>query len=549
MLNGHHLHIIGIKMNGKSPYRWKNRNKMGVYFAIIIFLIVMGTTALSTTQPKTTVYVVGEGRGDFNCDGNDDQVEINQALEYVAENSQFTTVHLKGPNTYFISDSIFIGNNTILEGDSTAIIKLKDNADWPSDKPLVTQMGSVGSYNITVKGFEIDGNHDNNEDKKRGEGYYNQFYFFNSENIQVHDMYMHDGHGDGLKVEKGSNIYFYNNKVYKLGHDGLYAIDCQNVEASNNSITCRTNSGLRIWNSNHVKFHDNVIESFYHWSAGGPGIQIQKSTGLMNDIEVYNNTIHNTYGPGIWMLGYGNSYSKTEAENVYIHHNTFYSTGTNPSIDWIGGIITSGFYNTLIENNVFDGTYHAAVIHMYPTGYSTDLSPKDTGYTTIVRNNIILNTLQSTKAPNGTGYGVINYLPETHTFVLENNCLYNNIAGNYRNAVSTSDIHADPLFADQKNNDYHLKSKGGRWDGKGWVKDRVSSPCIDTGDPSSDYSKEPGENGNRINIGIYGNTEYASMSGVMSGYEVWWNQVFSSEWRAFRLLLRIFFLFCFSILY
>ena len=491
----------------------------------------------------------GDGRGDFNCDGSDDQVEINQALAYVAENPQFTTVHLKGPNTYVISDSIFIGNDTVLEGDSTAVIKLKDKADWASDKPLITQMDSAGNYNITVKGFEIDGNHNNNEDKKRGEGYYNQFYFFNSRNIQVHDMYMHDGHGDGLKVEKSSNIQFYNNKVYKLGHDGLYAIDCQNVEAWNNRITCRTNSGLRIWNSNHVKFHDNVIESFYHWSAGGPGIQIQKSTGVMNDIEVYNNTIHNTYGPGIWLLGYGNSYPKEEAQNVYIHHNTFYSTGTNPSIDWVGGIVTSGFYNTLIENNVFDGTYHAAVIHMYPTGYSTDLSPKDTGYTTIVRNNIIVNTLQRTKDPNGTGYGVINYLPETHTFVLENNCLYNNIAGNYRNAKSTSDIHADPLFADQKNHDYHLKSTGGRWNGKRWVKDRVSSPCIDTGYPSSDYSKEPGDNGNRINIGRYGNTEYASMSGVMPGYEVWWNQVFSPEWRAFRLLLRIFFLFCFNILY
>ena len=203
-------------------------------------------------------------------------------------------------------------------------------------------------------------------------------YFLNSKNIQVHDMYMHDGHGDGLKVERSSNIQFYNNKVYKLGHDGLYAIDCQNVEAWNNKITCRTNSGLRIWNSNHVKFHDNVIDSFYHWSAGGPGIQIQKSTGVMNDIEVYNNTIHNTYGPGIWLLGYGDSYSKEEAQNVYIHHNIFYSTGTNPSIDWVGGIVTSGFYNTLVENNVFDGTYHAAVIHMYPpTGNdSTDLSPQ-----------------------------------------------------------------------------------------------------------------------------------------------------------------------------
>ncbi len=335
-------------MNRKDlRYRWQNRKKIGVYLAILIFLIAMGTTALSTTSPSKTVYVAADGRGNFNCDGSDDQVEINKALEYVAENPQFTTVHLKGPNTYVISDSILIGNDTVLEGDPTTVIKLKDEADWQRDKPLITQMSSAGNHDIIIKGFEIDGNYKKNEEKKRGEGYYNQIYFFNSRNIQVHFMYMHDGHGDGLKIERSSNIQFYNNKVYKLGHDGLYAINCQNVEAWNNTITCRTNSALRIWNSNHIKFHDNIIDSFYHWSAGGPGIQIQKTTGVMNDIEVYNNTIHNTYGPGIWLLGYGHSYPKEEAQNVYIHHNIFYSTGTNPSIDWVGGIVTSGFYNTL----------------------------------------------------------------------------------------------------------------------------------------------------------------------------------------------------------
>ncbi len=537
-------------MNGKDlRHRWQNRKKLGVYLTILIFLIVMVATILSITLPSTTVYVTADRGGDFNCDGSDDQVEINKALEYAAENPQFTTVHLKGPYTYVISDSILIGSNTVLQGDSTAVIKLKDKADWPRDKPLITQVDSTGIHNVTIKGFEIDGNHNNNEEKKRGEGYYNQIHFFNSSNIQVYSMHMHNGHGDGLKVERSSNIQFYNNRVYKLGHDGLYAIDCQNVRAWNNTITCRTNSALRIWNSNHVKFHDNVINSFYHWSAGGPGIQIQKTTGVMNDIEVYNNTIHNTYGPGIWLLGYGSSYSSNDAENVYIHHNIFYSTGTNPGIDWVGGIVTSGFYNTLIENNVFDGVYHAAITHMYPTGYSTDLSPKDTGYTTIVRNNIIVNTQPRTKDPSGTGYGIVNYLPATHTFVLENNCLYNNKAGDYRNAKSTSDIHANPHFAKPKEHDYHLKSTGGRWNGKTWVRDIVSSPCIDAGYPDSDYSKEPGDNGGRINIGRYGNTEWASMSGDMPGYIVWWNQIFSPQWKIFRFLLRIFFLFCFNTIY
>ena len=480
-------------------YVRQNRKKIGLSIVVLIFLIALGIFIFHTIQSNSfltrsnkTVYVAGDGSGNFTCDGSDDQVEINQALEYVAENPQFSTVHLKGPNTYVISDSILIGSDTVLEGDHTAVIKLEDNADWPSNKPLITQMDSAGINRVTVKGFEINGNHDKNEDKKRGEGYYNMINFLDSKNIDVHGMYMHDGHGDGLRVERCSNIKFYNNKVYKLGHDGLYAIDCQNVEAWKNTITCRTNSGLRIWNSNHVKFHDNVIDSFYHWSAGGPGILIQKTTGIVNDIEVYNNTIHNTYGPGIWLIGYGDSYSKKEAQNVHIHHNIFYTTGTNPSIDWVGGIVTSGFYDTIIENNVFDGVYHAAIIQMYPSSTDVDdpidLSPQGTGYKTIVRNNIIVDTQKRTKDPNETGYAVINYLPETHTFVLENNCLYNNVGGNYKNANSTTDIYADPLFVNQGKHDYHLKS---------------NSPCIGAGYHLSNSSKETGENGNQTNIGRY----------------------------------------------
>ncbi|MDP2897274.1 MAG: right-handed parallel beta-helix repeat-containing protein [bacterium] len=39
-----------------------------------------------------------------------------------------------------------------------------------------------------------------------------------------------------------------------------------------------------------------------------------------------------------------------------------------------------------------------------------------------------------------------------------------------------------------------------------------NSPCIDAGDPASDYSMEPQPNGGRINMGAYGNTIYAQTS-------------------------------------
>jgi hypothetical protein len=62
--------------------------------------------------------------------------------------------------------------------------------------------------------------------------------------------------------------------------------------------------------------------------------------------------------------------------------------------------------------------------------------------------------------------------------------------------------------------DYHLKSQTGRWApaSKSWVKDDVTSPCIDAGDPNSPIGQEPFPNGGRVNMGAYGGTAEASKS-------------------------------------
>jgi len=442
-------------MGEKIPKNsWEDRKKIIIISIILIFLAASIILFLSSKYSKPSgkiVYVIANGSGDFNCDGSDDQVEINQALAYVAENPQFTTVYLRGPNTYVISNSIFIGSNTVLEGDSTAVIKLKDKAGWKEEKPLITQMDSAGNNDIVIRGFEIDGNHDNNSERDRGKGYYNLMYFVNSKNIQVHDMYMHDSHGDGLKVSRGSNIQFYNNTVYKLGHDALYIIYSSNVEAWNNKITCRTNSGLRIYNTNNVRFHNNVINSE---GEGGAGIQVQKSDSatVMDNIEIFNNLLYETNAAGIWITGYGSKYSKDSAKDVYIHHNKFYKTGTNQGADWAGGIVLNGFQNTLIENNLFDGCYGAAIAHKRVT---KAFSAPGSGYTTIVKNNIIINTQPSHAA--GKGYAIFNKLNGTHSFIMKNNCLSNNAGGNYMYVNSTSDVKVDPGFVEQVSKNESLR--------------------------------------------------------------------------------------------
>ncbi len=68
--------------------------------------------------------------------------------------------------------------------------------------------------------------------------------------------------------------------------------------------------------------------------------------------------------------------------------------------------------------------------------------------------------------------------------------------------------------------DYHVQSQAGRWqaDGRVWVQDGTTSPCIDGGDPSSPVGAEPAPNGGITNMGSYGGTAEASKSYLRAGF-------------------------------
>ncbi len=76
------------------------------------------------------------------------------------------------------------------------------------------------------------------------------------------------------------------------------------------------------------------------------------------------------------------------------------------------------------------------------------------------------------------------------------------------------DITDDPLFVDPNNGDYHIRSERGRYwpEHDIWVLDKVTSPCVDGGDPHTDTLNELIPHGGRINIGAYGGTVEASLS-------------------------------------
>ncbi|MBU1694035.1 MAG: right-handed parallel beta-helix repeat-containing protein [Verrucomicrobia bacterium] len=70
-----------------------------------------------------------------------------------------------------------------------------------------------------------------------------------------------------------------------------------------------------------------------------------------------------------------------------------------------------------------------------------------------------------------------------------------------------------PLFADEVSGDFRLMSQAGRFRLDGTItNDAVTSPLIDTGNPSSTWTNELDPNGSRINIGPDGNSPGASLS-------------------------------------
>jgi predicted outer membrane repeat protein len=93
---------------------------------------------------------------------------------------------------------------------------------------------------------------------------------------------------------------------------------------------------------------------------------------------------------------------------------------------------------------------------------------------------------------------------------------YSNIEGGAGDGPwpGEGNIDADPYFANPAANDYHLKSQAGRWNPKSqsWMLDKVTSPCIDAGNPGAPVGLEPAPNGNIINMGAHGGTTEASKS-------------------------------------
>ena len=386
-------------------------------------------------------------------------VQLAQAGDEAQINEQLQNGNvLLEARTYTLTDSIILQSDRVLEGEPGTVITIPNNVGWAAWKPLVS---GIRKQNITVKNIEFNGNADN-QNVPHGKGYHNFIHVIDCDSVIVSSCLMHDSKGDGLRAKTSTNIKFYDNTAYRLGHDVFYGIDSQNILCYNNRITTRTNSALRIWNSAHVRFNDNIIDAQQDSLGGNPGIQVEDSKGVMQDIEICNNVIKKTWGSFLWLIAYDSGTSNTQSVNI--HHNLVYQAATSYNIPYAAGVTISGQTGTQITNNVFDGVHNAAVLALAG------------GQSSMIQDNIITDTREHTGIYQaGTGCGVVDR--SGASFSILNNCFFSNQNGNLYKCISSRDDLADPKT--------HNTSSGWTWNGQTWVCDRVAPADMGTVAPTN----------------------------------------------------------------
>jgi len=163
-------------------------------------------------------------------------------------------------------------------------------------------------------------------------------------------------------------------------------------------------------------------------------------SNCMNPMVISDNIFHSN------MVGYmGNeSVIRCDVLDVLITRNLFYGNG---GISCVG--VYSSSWSATIINNTFDSNNRG--FHTHGTG--------------VAKNNIVTNSTQYGIAVDGS-FAELDY-----------NDVWNNNPDYQSLSPGPNDISLDPMFSDQTNHDYRLQA---------------TSPCIDAGDPDSQYNDPDG---------------------------------------------------------
>ncbi len=310
--------------------------------------------------------------------------------------------------------------------------------------------------------------------------------------LRIRDNRFSDNADHGVYVSRGSEAEITGNTFRDNGKTGVYLasvsglrVDFNNL-SGNGTIASGNEAGIYLAGGSGAVVANNTI------TGSRSGIENRTAGSLITG-----NRLSGNYR-GLYL--YSGSDTRTENNLVYANQ--------------IRGAELYAGANATLKNNVF-----------YQNG-GNEISLTYLCSGTRIRNNII--------CPDGIDNCAINVSFGSVTPASRNHQFDYNIfrltggayIGNWQvrcdalwswQTQSRQDGHSfegDPRFSNPAAGDFHLRSTKGRFSEGEWFYDGSDSPGLNRGDPGNDYSNEPSPDGERINIGAYGNTHQASRSSI-----------------------------------
>jgi hypothetical protein len=239
-----------------------------------------------------------------------------------------------------LDGTVIMHHGDILCGEPGAILRVNPaSGQWyTGNTGIIT---CTDPKDIQIYGFEIDGNcqnlpasyNTNNQDPHCCEraifiiGSSDNF----GNNINIHDMVIHDTFSDGCHVRWSKNVRVSRLKESNCEHDGVYVCEVLGGEINNCDIAGMTSDCIRVESSQNIKVDNSILYSYSgdhnngFYRHGENGLQIADqgtSFGVgspkpdhIKNIEICNNTFANN---GLKAINYGG-----DGSNIYIHDNKF----------------------------------------------------------------------------------------------------------------------------------------------------------------------------------------------------------------------------------
>ena len=272
-----------------------------------------------------------------------------------------------------------------------------------------------------------------------------------------------------------------------------------------------TNAPLRVVGNTNDPLHASVLKQKYR-ASGSYGLVLSDARSVRLEALCLSNA---------WTVGYAANCGDIEIANSQIGYsatNAFYAAG--------GADVT--LRSCLVQQSLYNGvvSFTGATVRVYNSilrdNRNSDIFQIGGGVD--VQNSVLLASGQGRYVYKGNALA---RLSSDYNDVVVDSGAY--VASGFGKAAArflidwqtasggANDMHSfgfDPQFKDAAGDDFHPLSQYGRYnpETKKFVKDKATSKLIDMGNTNFAYAAETAPNGNRINVGMYGNTSQASKS-------------------------------------